>query len=89
MSTPEAINNLLRDMDSIRLVIDKFYSFDMPAVVVISSGCGLRIEAHHRNQPIRTNSSCLNCMFVFNTVTLYHYTVNNDHTGIIFAAPGF
>ena len=36
---------------------DKFYSFYMAAVVVISDGCGLRVEVHRRNQPNKSKLS--------------------------------
>ena len=34
--------------------LNKDYSFYKAAVVIIGGGCGLRIEAHHRNQPIKS-----------------------------------
>ena len=37
--------------------LNRFYSFYMVAVVVISSGCLLRIEAYCRNQPYKTKPS--------------------------------
>ena len=35
--------------------LNKVNSFYMAAVVLIGSGCGLRIKAHHRNQPNQSN----------------------------------
>ena len=39
-----------RDMDPYDW-LNKYYSFCMAAIVGIASRRGLRIEAHHRNQP--------------------------------------
>ena len=36
--------------------LNKFYNFDM-AVVIIGSGCGLRIEGHCKNQSCKTKLS--------------------------------
>ena len=41
----------------------KFYSFYMAAEVIISDGCGLRIEVHRKNQP--NNSKLLLCKLLF------------------------
>ena len=37
--------------------LNKGYSFYMAAVVIINSGCGLRIEVHCRNQPNKSKLS--------------------------------
>ena len=37
--------------------LNKGHSFYMAAVVIIGDGRGFRIEAHHRNQPNKSNLS--------------------------------
>ena len=55
-------------MNSIYDWLIKFYGFCMIAVVIISSGHGLKIKVCHRNQPFKTISYHLqgvNCFYFY------------------------
>ena len=45
--------------------LNKGYNFYMAVVVIISGGCGLRIEARHSNQPSKSKLSLYSRYFHF------------------------
>ena len=61
----------------------------MAAVVIISGGRGLRIEACHRNQPNKSKLCCISSYFHFNIHLNNHKQATRWSTSVLKVGEGY